>query len=398
MTKGWRATLTAIGALVLSALAGCAVFDDDERLLRIELPFCGERTTQLEWAAFSKDGRNWTELTPIDGVVSFEASGALTVAYGDALNAGLYSATADELSEVRCFQNRRTTKLLEGTVRGESPGESFFVTVGPGLGTNSPFTAHVPDGPLDLFAHTQNSTTGVPQRVIGRHGIDLPHGAEIPMLDFASGEAKPFTSATASVVGSEPGDYNNLFWHWGNYHTLRSAGTPGGTPIQYFGVPEALLGPDDFHTLRLHDFLVNAHREVIFYYRRTRATTLTFGPPASAPLGTVLEESPCPRLRVRIASQAEYPSFVSVYFVVNTVQITLRQIDVVVSRAFLGQTPSTWIVETPDVPRPDGTCLITPPVTEWHVFATPQDGRLALYLGARGRDGEVRRNSTSFWP
>lgn len=379
------------------SLNACGVFGPDGgRSFTIELPFCGAFSTTLSWAAVKKGGDDWTYLTPNKGLASFEAKGPVTVAYGNPFETRVYSATADELSQVKCFRQRPETKLLEGNVRDVPADERFHVTVGPVTVMNTPFAAFIGDGPVDIVARTEKASTGVPSRVIVRHDVDLPTGSEIPNLDFASTEARPFVSANATVSGSPAGAFGNDFWPRGNVHTLRF-GAFEATPFQHFAVPEALLGPDDYHTLTLRDFFQNAGRELIWYYRRARGTTLTMGPPANTPIGALITQEPCARLQARVASQPQYPSFALAQFFVNMGQSNQTIVEVGVSRDFLGETPATWTLETPDLRSAEGSCIVRPFPNSWSVTVAPQEGRIALHLGARGRDGEVRRFSIGSW-
>lgn len=384
-------------AIAGAALAACGVFGPDGgRSFTIELPFCGAFPTTLTWAAVKKGSADWTYLTPNNGLASFDAKGPVTVAYGDPFETRVYSATADELSQVKCFRKKPETKILEGNVRDVPADERFYVTVGPFGITETPFAAFISDEPVDIVARTEKLSTGIPSRVIVRHGVSLPTGSEIPNLDFASTEARPFESSNASIAGTNVGVFVNHFWAWGSSHTLRFESLDGN-PITYYAVPEPLLGPDDYHTLNIRDFFDDAPRELTFHYRRARAVTLTLGPAANAPIGVLLTQEPCARLQARIASQPQYPSFALAQFLVNIGQPTQTIVEVGVSRDFLGGTPSTWTLEIPDLRSVDGACIVRPFPASWHIAATPQEGRIALHLGARGRDGEVRRFSIGNW-
>ncbi|MEX2153987.1 MAG: hypothetical protein WD825_11660 [Gemmatimonadaceae bacterium] len=380
-------------ALLVSTTA-CDIFaPNGPRSFTIELPFCGPSAIALTWAAVKHDGEAWTHLTPTAGIVSLRASGTLTVAYGNASATRVYSASADELSQVSCLRPANETKFHIGSVRDVGADEQFFVSVGSISVSETPFTVFVPDGPLTVVARTAKTNTGVPHRVIVRQGVNLPASAEIPILDFSSNEARPFESAHVTVTSDGESALWNAFLPRGNRHDLFFGLVADETPVQYFGVPEPLLGPEDHQVLEIRNFNSSSStlQELAYYYRRARDTHVTVGPPPSTPTGSVLSATPCTRLRARIPAQPEYPSFVIVQFQVdNTI------LEVGVTREFLGQTPSSWTVDVPDLARPDGTCLLPANLASWSASVIPQEGRLALHLGGTGRDGEVRRWSTGW--
>lgn len=380
---------------LLATTTACDIFaPNGPRSFTIDLPFCGQSAIPLTWAAVKHDGADWTYLTPTNGIASFRASGTLTVAFGNAAETRVYSASADELSQVSCFRPTNETKFHIGSVRDVGAGEQFFVSVGPISVSETPFTVFVPDGPLTVVARTAKTNTGVPQRVIVRQGVDLPASSEIPILDFSSNEARPFESANVTVTSNGESALWNVFLPRGNRHDLFFGVIGDRVPMQYFGVPETLLGPEDYHTLEIRNFSSSSStlQELAYYYRRARDAHVTMGPPASTPTGSVLSATPCTRLQARIPAQTEYPSFVIVQFQVdNTI------LEVGVTREFLGQTPSSWTVDIPDLARPDGSCLLRPNLGSWSMNVMPQQGRIALHLGGTGRDGEVRRWSAGWF-
>jgi hypothetical protein len=348
----------------------------------------------MTWASVKREGENWISLDAADGAVSFTATSKVTVAYGGANETRVYAATADELSQVRCFPAWSATKVLEGNVRDVPASDRFVVSLGPVKVEVTPFAAFIPDGPLNLVALTASISTGAPQRVITRHGINLPTASEIPVLDFSHVEARAFQSADATVSGTSTAFFTNRYHTWGNSHELTS-GVVGQSPIEHFAVPEALLAPDDYHTLAIRDVAAGLLSELHYHYRRPRAVALTLGPRASAPTGSVLKSVPCTQLQANVPAQTTYPSFVIVRFLADNG--SLGNVEIGVTRDFVGQTPPTWSVEMPDIQRPDGSCLLPANLTAWAMMVTPQEGRIALFLGGKGRDSEVRRSSTVFW-
>ena len=75
-----------------------------------------------------------------------------------------------------------------------------------------------------------------------------------------------------------------------------------------------------------------------------------------------------------------------------------RSTTVTVSRNYLGTTPAVWDVSMPDLRTAfDDGCLLSPnPSSGWSVAAEANEGRVALALGGKGLDGEVRRFARGF--
>jgi hypothetical protein len=377
------------------SVAGCDFFapNSPDVPLAIELPFCAEASTPLTWAAVKRERGDWVFLEAADGIARFTASGRLTVAYGNEESSRVFAATARELNEVRCFPKWTVTKVLEGRVGDVPAGENYTVSVGPVSFTQSPFAAFIGDGPQNVVAWTASASTGEPRKVILRQGINLPSGSEIPILYFSGNEARDFEFADATIIGGSNAYAINFLRPWGNSHGLRGAEV-SSAPWRYYAAPEELLAPEDYHTIEILSFSQNAPQQLTYYYRRARNVTLTIGPDVSTPSSAIVETTPCARISISVPGQAEYSSFVIVHLA--TFGMT-GNMQVGVTREFLGGTPSTWQLETPDLRRPDGTCLLPPDPFGYTLFVTPQQGRIGLYLGGPGRDGEVRRWSGYHW-
>lgn len=375
----------------LAALTSCGLFGPDgPRTATIRLPFCGESTIPMTWAAYRPQSGNWIELSPEAGQVTFEASGALTVVYGNANDARAYSATAEELGEVACEAPWTEAKVVQGTVRDVPAGERFFVSVGPTTVSETPFALFVPERPLTIVARTEKTATSAPSRVIVRHGLNPPSGSDIGVFDFSAGDAQPFASASFSVSGDAQGMvYLNTFRHASGEQILAS-GQLTGAHTQY-AIPAGMLDADDYHAIEVTAFSQLDLRHLTYYYRIARPVALSIGPLPLVPRGEILSDTPCSRFRVNMPSQPEYSSFVLARFFVNAANV-----EVGVTKAFLGGRPGSWQLEVPDL-RPGGSCLFDPGITSWGVRVMPQEGRLALHLGGAGRDGEIRRWARASW-
>ena len=347
----------------------------------------------MTWAAYKPAEGSWLELTPVAGQLTFEATGGLTVAYGNANVARVYSATAQEFGEVQCDAAWGEVKVVQGAVRDVPVDERFYVSVGPTTVSSTPFALFVPERPLTIVARTEKLVTGAPSRVILRHGLNPPTGSDIGVFDFSSSDAKTFESASFTVTGDALGMfYTNTFRHASGEQTLFGGDASGGGTRQLYAIPESILDADDYHVLDVTAISQDDLRRVLYYYRRARPTSLSIGPIASSPIGLVTSSTPCSRFRVLVPSQPEYSSFAIARFLVNSANV-----EVGVSRAFLGARPATWDLEIPDLALPDGSCLLNAGITSWGVAVTTQEGRLALYLGGAGKDGEIRKWAQSTW-
>jgi hypothetical protein len=377
----------------LALLTSCGIFGPDgPRTHTIRLPFCGEAAVPMTWAAYKPTGGRWLELTAVAGQLAFDARGALTVAYGNANAARVYSATAQELAEAQCELPWGETKVVQGTVRDVPADERFYVSVGPTTVNSTPFALFVPERPLTIVARTEKLLSGTPSRVIVRHNLTPPSGTDIGVFDFSSSDAKTFESASFTVDGDAAAmHYANTFRHASGEQGLISGDASGAT-LRHYAVPEGSLDADDYHVINVTAFSQVNVRGLLYYYRRARPIALTIGPHPLSPTGVVTSSTPCSRFRVLVPSQPEYSSFVIARFLVNSANV-----EVGVSRAFLGGRPATWDLEIPDLALPDGSCLLNAGITSWGVMVATQEGRLALYLGGAGRDGEVRRWAQSSW-
>ena len=377
-----------------AALTSCGIFGPDgSRPHTIRLPFCGEATIPMTWAAYKPAEGGWLELTPVAGQLTFEARGAMTVAYGNANEARVYSATAQELGEALCDAPWGEVKVVQGTVRDVAADERFFVSVGPTTVSSTPFALFVPERPLTIVARTEKLANGTPSRVILRNGLNPPTGSDIGVFDFSSSDARMFEAASFTVSGDAVGMfYVNTFRHASGEQTLFSGDATGGGAKTLYAIPESSLDADDYHVVDVTAFSQVNLRRLVYYYRRARQAALAIGPLPLSPTGVVTSSAPCSRFRVLAPSQAEYSSFAIARFFVNS-----SNVEVGVSRAFLGARPATWDLEVPDLSLPDGSCLFDPGITSWGVTVATQEGRLALYLGGAGRDGEIRKWAHSSW-
>jgi hypothetical protein len=386
--------MRAAALLSLAALTSCGILGPDgPRRHTIHLPFCGETTIPMTWAAYKLAQGDWLELTPAAGQLTFEAKGALTVAYGNANVARVYSATAQELGEAQCDPAWGEVKVVQGTVRDVPADERFYVSVGPTTVSSTPFALFVPERSLTIVARTEKRATGTPSRVILRNGLNPPTGTDIGVFDFASSDVKTFESASFTVTGDALGMfYTNTFHHASGEQTLFGGDAIGGATRQHYAIPEASLDADDYHVVDVTAISQVSLRRILYYYRRARQTSLSIGPTPLSPIGVVTSSTPCSRFRVLVPSQPEYSSFAVARFLVNSANV-----EVGVSRAFLGARPATWDLEIPDLALPDGSCLLNAGITSWGVTVSTQEGRFALYLGGAGKDGEIRKWAQTTW-
>ena len=387
------------------ALAGISACDilglDDGELTDVTVPFC-QLGYPPRWIAIQSSGAQWRFLTVTGTSITFQASEKLGFAFGGGSDSYVYYVTSRELSEVDCVYFGEPAPIsVNASVEDVAEGEWFRVQAR-GLAfvggyQDSSFSLRLPPAAEDvhawLFRRPSTTAFGSPLRAIARHSIQPNEGMTLPPFDFASAEAVPFDSARITVgnVGEGSAFTFNYFEPPG--FTMGIASDVQPLPW-HFAVPAALLGPDDFHGYEI----LGDNRSLSYFYRRARDTTVVMGPELTQPSATVIGQSPCLRLRVTLQSQAEYASFVSIRFGAQYGSRDFRSNTVTVSRNYLGTTPDVWDISMPELqPAFDDGCLLSPnPASGWSVTAEANEGRVALALGGKGLDGEVRRLARGF--
>jgi len=223
-------------------------------------------------------------------------------------------------------------KSWHGVTAGLDPDDIALV----GLGSTGPQSVSastdfaytidgVAAGPQTIFAQQIRVVDNqqVLAAAIIRHGVDLPDGATVPVLDFKSAEAVQPIDASVSVSGLDatPAVVSAGFFSPGSITAL-SYGSPalvgeGATP--YRVLPPSALGAGDLQFLNVSTQAngSNRNRTVIAFFREP-ASAITIGDlPIAAEITTVSGT----RLRARFPDDADYNQLASVTWQQSSVQI-----------------------------------------------------------------------------
>ena len=217
-------------------------------------------------------------------------------------------------------------KDLFGSVAGLEANESALISTGNILRASVPagrttfHLAGVPSGPQDLLATRSTSAAGgaVVTGLLLRRNVDLPDGANIGTLDFASPEA----FAPASAIVRIGGDFPEGAITGTRLRTVRSdlllanlTAVPTSTTRPYFALPENRLAPGDLQVLRVSTLGPSSdNRDVDLYFRSPVDRTLLLGPPLATPTITAVSTSPSLRVRATFGEQPEYDRSTSIVY------------------------------------------------------------------------------------
>jgi hypothetical protein len=317
------------------------------------------------------------------------------------------AATGDELAELQCSElpSFRTTRA--GTVTNLEPALTWRVMPGTGFGREGnqierDFQIPIPDTGADIVLSSFDS---IPHRVIVRRNVPMQENQPMPVFDLAGPEATPFDVASLTIQGANRDSLFPVICFTSGPLQLRiygGDGLYGGTRTHFqklFAVPPSLLKEGDYHQyiLRRRDVSYGFCRDpyseriipdFVYFYREAEPTTLSVGPQLSAPSLAVDQSRPCFPARASLPSQPEYPDFVQlrVYsrFEIRTLWIT---------KAYLGETPTTWSADMPG-DLVDDFCPDQSSQRAIGVAAIAGSGRLGVALGGVGEDGEVLRTAS----
>jgi hypothetical protein len=373
----------------------------------VTLNFC--QTAPVIWLAARNERDEWREIAPdAPGTYTFDATPRVSVAFvrhflsdyaTDVLN-----LTRDELRSVadRQCPALSGTRELYGSIAGITAQQSATVKMGQfGASLNVSFPSFelgaLPDGPLDLIAtRAGGGGTVLPDRVIVRRDVDLPSGATMPVLDFASAEALAFPVATLTFAnrGSDPvyltSDYQTVN---GTTHRLLWYDRLFADAAGFVGMPAALRRAGDSQVLAAYTSGAVGTRELIRTYGEAMDMTFAFGPPMSEPTSRFVTDAPYIRPGVSVPSQADYADAMQSFWS-QLAGGNVRYLMMITSAAFLGGRPATWELELPDMSATGYESAWAFPHT-FGLNARPRgiDGQLRLVLEAAPRDGDMVRTA-----
>jgi hypothetical protein len=408
MGRRWR-TAAVVPVLALS-FEGCsdASGPGTQQLVDLLLDFCASEAPAF--FAFQNEGGGWTRVTPSAGsAFAFQATEkvgiAMTFVFGSATFTDVFFATAadlEPLSGVACTE-AVGNKTLNGSVANVATGERAVVSMSGAEETVAPpqnsFTfAGIADGPQDIIAHRDvvGVSSDVPNRVIVRRGVNLTNGATIPVLNFGTEGAAPAThSATITGLTSGENNYFDIFFSTatGTSHTLFQSPFFGAGAQTIYGIPSSLTQSGDLHRIDLNADASNvtSYRSLRHFYRNPDNKTLALGPSLNSPSVSSFGNTPYVRLRATLASQSEYGSFATAFFIQG--QASERSFFVTETSGYRGGTPTSWTLEIPDVTGaggfPTSAGLQSGQNTLWFVEA--YGGSLSELIGGTPTDGSTVR-------
>ena len=247
-------------------------------------------------------------------------------------------------------------KTLRGTVAGLDTTEGAFISVGSGArasvfrGLGPDFSLEgVANGPQDLLAAVTRGNA--PTRLIFRRNLDLPEGALIPTLDFASAEA--FDVATPNVAfenlgGESAVNLTELITPHGKF-TLPFVLTAASTAEPYAAFPADKLLDGDLELLHVSTG-GGTTRTADVIFRSPVDRTLALGAPMVPPTVSNIPGGTTVRLRAQFVPQADYDRTASVVYFQST---TIAFVAVTMTSAYAALAGG-YVLDVPDLSSVSG--------------------------------------------
>ena len=394
--------------LLALALAGCSDSGTGSDLSDLVLDFCSGADTPV-FIGLQNEGQAWTRLLPdAQGTITFRASNKIGLAFVYQTGASSYFTdvlyvTRDEiepLANAACPEVVGS-KLLNGSVAAVSGAASADITMADSYAqvTPPPSTfslSNLPSGPQDLVASRSDFVLGVyaPNRVIVRRSVNLTSGATIPALDFAAAEALSPTASNATISGFAASDNTTVTVDFSTattaFHPLFFRSNVPSSSQTIYGVPGILTQAGDAHilTVRALSSSGNSYRVQEQYYRDPADKLVALGAALNAPTITTLASTPSVRLSTSLPSQSDYASFANV-----THRQSSRTVSVTGTAGYFGGTPTTWVLDMPDLSTVSGFAATTYGLssgTSTESFAEAYSGTLPTFFGAFVDGGSLK--------
>jgi len=335
----------------------------------LAFPFCS--TSVPTWFAYQNEGYAWQTLSPVAGTFTFAATAKIAVAYtlvqqSAGVNETDLNVIYADRSELAGQSDRdcNGTKTVGGSVVGATTGQSVRVAMGAKVANATAaaptFTlSNLYDRVLDLvatkgmIATSANNTQIAPDMVLVRRAQNPANNATLSPLDFGGAEAFVPVSNTVTIGNGIAGDLfnvENTFWTGTNTYGAISANQPTGASSVVYSVPAGKMLPSDSHELLVEATQPNfvAGRLNVAYVGALADRTEALSPALSAPSVSTVVTTPFVRLRGQLPSQAEYPALTRFIYFQDGGASADRLIFIVLTKGYLGVTPATWDVVTPD--------------------------------------------------
>lgn len=249
------------------------------------------------------------------------------------------------------------TKHVNGTVAGIGPSAFATIAIGGASTEFHPLAGPtfsldgVPAGRRDLIAANKtlnaNGFTSM-FRLLLRRNINPAANSTVPVVDFVSTEA--FAPVQRTIVRNNLGtDQSTVSASFvtTNGSTAEYYTSQGGPNFAaYFAVPDTLLQPGDLHAVSVMATPASgsSFRTAELFRSVNGTDTVAFGPALTTPTVTSAGTSPYLRLRVQLASQAEYNAAAHAEFSQGA-----NSFSVTTTSGYSGSTPANWLFEIPDL-------------------------------------------------
>jgi hypothetical protein len=401
-----RAELVALSLLV--AACGDRSGAPGASLRQIAYQPCGLGV--VSFFAYQAKGGAWAQVSSQDGVFHFQAPDTVAIAFtsnsgGAAQNdLNVYYLTVNELEMYATLPCPTSSgvKFMNGSVSSVPAGNSVRVTFAAAATDVDPATSTAfqlftgENGLADLVASSQSIVSGQVQanRVIVRRAQPLTNGVTIPTLDFATGGAwLPLTSATISLTGiaGATSFFESIATARGSVHRFVNAQVTSDGPRTIVVMPPALVASGDLYVMNLVATGSSSTRSIARYTADGGDQSLALGPALNTPAVTTLATGSPGRIRLTLAAQPEYPSFVYSQFLhTNSSGFSSRRTNILATAGWFGGTPATWTIDTPDLTGVTGfpaatTGIVIPSFLSSQV--TAYQGSLARFFGAMREAG-----------
>lgn len=404
MRRRWKSLVAAPLLVYSTSCTDGTGLGMDTTLDELVLAFCSGDLPV--WFAYQNQGGNWTRVQPnANNAFVFDASDkvgvALTYDDGSSRLTDVYYAHVNELlpmSNVACTETRGT-KTVNGSVTNVPVSDAARISMSARSTTATSLSSgwtltNVANSAQDLIAHRENSSSGIPNRVIVRRAQNPVSGATLPALDFGATEALAVATHTLVVSGLMSGESNyydtDFMTATGTSHRLFASDYFTSPSQTLYGIPASLTQSGDVHKLDLNAVAANqsSYRTILRHYRNPADQSLTLGAALNAPTIQNVTSTPYVRMRSTLASQSDYPNFATAYFIQAN-----RSVYVTVTAGFNSGTPTSWVNEIPDFSAaggyPANAGLQSGTSTQWYVEAF--SGTLENYISARPADGATIR-------
>ena len=373
----------------------------------ITFNFASCETSEIPvWLAYQNGTGPWTRITPANNAFTLTpgATGgvAIVTQEGGNTHTEVLYASGDELTSLAiagfCTYSSPTgTKRINGAIGNGGQASQGFVTrviFGGSVFTrtqdimNNFSLTDVPKGPRDLIGSRQPPLNlNLNNRMILRRGTNYSNGANIPIVDFGSVESfLPTTGSVTIPSFTDPVDFEvGLITANGGsapyYIGTGVALASGSTRATFFGLPDSLLQPTDFHGISLATGSGTTFRIIDMLAHAVSAQFASFGPPlSSATKLTTIGTTPYLRLQAQIPALATYTSVADIELSQNA-----NNVSVLMTAAYVGSTPTTWTVDVPDLSSAGYDTRWAPQNgvgLSWSVMAgSARNGNLLPFLG-----------------